>query len=92
MSDDTKRGLWDGGPPFTTLTLEQIEQVEQIRRENAALREIVEAVAHPEMTYDFWTCPHCGQQFVWGMGMEGKHTDTCIVTRARELLGKTAEE
>jgi hypothetical protein len=65
------------------------QRVQQLEADNAAMREIVLRVAEARMARDPVTniesCLHCSLKRGGEYGYQGKHAETCIVSRARAL-------
>lgn len=71
-------------------TVETLRQrVELLDAENQAMREIVTRVAEARMARDpvslIESCLHCPLKRGGEYGYTGKHAETCIVTKARQL-------
>jgi hypothetical protein len=64
-------------------------QVQQLEAEIAAMRPIVVRMAEARMCLDSVTmvesCPHCSLKRGGEYGYAGKHDETCVVTKARQL-------
>lgn len=71
----------------TTVALH--ERIEQLETENLAMREILIRVAEGRMARDMETmiesCLYCTLKRGGEYGYTGKHSDTCIVTLARQF-------
>ncbi len=71
-------------------TLETLRQrITELEAANLAMREIVLRVAEARMARDSVTmiesCLNCSLKRGGEYGYAGKHTDTCVVTLARQL-------
>jgi hypothetical protein len=64
-------------------------RVQQLEAEIAAMRPIVQRMAEARMCRDSVTmiesCPHCSLKRGGEYGYTGKHDETCMVTKARQL-------
>lgn len=90
MTEEEHDDLIDEVDKLNNRVLDLLAEIGQVRKENVALREIVQQVAH-HGEYDNWACIFGGDcEPQWNALMNDyDHAIDCFVSKARAILEKS---